>query len=483
MPVVVGYNRAKYHTRNPSPILIVQPDPWILACRDSYLALGQHVFGFTPAEIHQGWGPILQTEQDSECLHRIAGDPTNLLSFRGSAKTTWLRIFFCWALGHNPQLQTGWISFTEAVAIKSSRWIRRGVQLEKYQQVFPHIRPGSEWSDRQWAIDWKHAGVSEFTQDFTFAALGITGSITSNRFNYCVFDDVIKSSKAIANEEIRNSMITNYGEVIEPCVAAVPGSRMISLGTRFRRDDIHATEFTTENGWTVIQQGAIILNDDGTERSAWERIPLNKLQEIRQKRPITFSYQWLNQIPPNDDEAIIKAEWIHYGEVPKAFDDLALGVDLAASEQERGDYTAFVLIGKVGDRYYIVEAIRERIAGNLEKIARICELRRKYGQFKVIVERVAYQASFAGDWKDEMKRRRLTWKCREYIPKGDKDQRLEGISGVFANGLVTLNRDRDMNPLVAELLRHNLDHDDLSDGCVIALSSLLKRSNRNASFA
>lgn len=483
MPVCVGYTRAKYRTRNESPILIVQPDRWILECRASYLALGQYVFGFTPAQIHQGWSEILQTERDSETLHRIAGDPTNLLSFRGSAKTTWLRIFFCWALGHNPQLQTGWISFTEAVAIKSSRWIRRGVSLEKYQQVFPAIRPGSEWADRQWAIDWKHAGVSEFTQDFTFAALGITGSITSNRFNLCVFDDVIKSSRAIANEEIREAMVTNYGEVIEPCVAAVPGSRMVSLGTRFRRDDIHATEFTEANGWTVIQQGAIATDPDGNEQTAWDRIPLARLQEIRRKRPITFSYQWLNQIPPNDDEAIIHSDWIQYGEVPRSFDQLVLGIDLAASEKEKGDYTAMVLVGKVGDRYYIVEAIRDRIAGNLEKIGRVCDLRRKYGQFKVVVERVAYQASFAGDWRDEMKRRRLTWRCEEWIPKGDKDQRLEGISGVFANGLVTLNRDRDMQPLVAELLRHNLDHDDLADATVIALSRLLKRASKNASFA
>lgn len=483
MPIAVDYTRARYRARQDSPTLIVKPEAWILEARESYLDLGRHVFGFTPAEIHREWAEYLQTEKDSECLHRIAGDNTNLLSFRGSAKTTWKRIHYCWALGHNPQLQTGWISFTEKVAIRSSRWIKRGVQLEKYQLVFPNIRPGTEWSDRQWAIDWKHAGVSEFSQDFTFAALGITGSITSNRFNYAVFDDVIKSSKAIANEEIREQMATNYGEVIEPCIAAVPGSRMVSLGTRFRGDDIHATEFIPENGWTVIEQGAIVADAAGNEVTAWDRIPLKKLQEIREKRPITFSYQWMNRIPPIGDEAIIKAEWIKYGVVPNQFEEVVAGIDLAASEDEKGDYTAIVLIGRVGQNYYVIHSYRDRIAGNLGKIRVLCELRQRYGQFKVIVERVAYQASFAGDWRDEMKRRRLQWRCEEFIPKGDKDQRLEGVSGVLENGLVTFNRDKGQGALVAELLRTNTDHDDLADAFVMALSRLLRRSSRAPSFA
>jgi len=54
---------------------------------------------------------------------------------------------------------------------------------------------------------------------------------------------------------------------------------------------------------------------------------------------------------------------------------------------------------------------------------------------------------------------------------------------VFANGLVILNRDRPMTSLVSELLRTDIEHDDLADACVIALASLLKKGKRSPSFA
>ena len=89
----------------------------------------------------------------------------------------------------------------------------------------------------------------------------------------------------------------------------------------------------------------------------------------------------------------------------------------------------------------MVEVLEFRAVGNVEKIKRICELRKTWGNFKVVVEKVAYQSSFEGDWKVEMKRRRLHgFTCEMVTPKGDKDSRLEGISGVFANNIVRFSR-------------------------------------------
>ena len=62
-------------------------------------------------------------------------------------------------------------------------------------------------------------------------------------------------------------MLCNFSEVLEPTL--IPGGRIISIGTRFRVDDIHTTEFTTENGWQVVQQSAIELDSKGYERSYW----------------------------------------------------------------------------------------------------------------------------------------------------------------------------------------------------------------------
>jgi len=206
---------------------------------------------------------------------------------------------------------------------------------------------------------------------------------------------------------------------------------------------------------------------------------LESLQKIRDKKPAIFLFQYQNRLPDNSEYAIIREEWIAYDEAPTDFDELVLGVDLAASEKTRADYTALVLIGRKGEMLYVVDVHEFRAVGNVEKIKRICELRKTWGNFKVVVEKVAYQSSFEGDWKVEMKRRRLSnFVCEMVTPKGDKDSRLEGVSGVFANGIVKFNRKAKCGRLVSQLLRFDMDHDDLSDACEIALSRLQRRSRR-----
>jgi phage terminase large subunit-like protein len=483
MPVH-AHTRHRYRARNaqttPPP-----PSPDVLAARERLGHFGWYVCGKTPAAHHEQWFPHLVPGTDSEELVRIAGENLNILAPRGSAKSTWLAIFCAWALGHNPGAQIIYVGYSESVALKQSRIVKRIIESAKYQRVFPHIRPGVRWSDRDWEIDKAHAGVNSLDSDYSFYAVGITGAITSRRASLIVCDDLIKSSAAIANEEIRQKMVLNWQEVLEPTL--IPGGRVVSIGTRFRRDDIHCTEFTPDNEWRVVVQGAIVERD-GEKDSYWpERFTLAKLLKIQKKNPIVFTFQYQNILPPNSEDAIILPEWITYAVVPKKgeFDDLVLGVDLAASEKTRSDYTALVLVGRKGDLFYVLEAIRFRAIGNLEKIKAVLELRKRWGGFRVAFEKVAYQSSFEGDWRDEVvKRRRINdLRIEAYIPRGDKDARLEGISGVFANNLVRFNRDRPMNELVDEVLRLNLEHDDMSDGLEIALSRLQRRSKKTLSAA
>jgi phage terminase large subunit-like protein len=491
MPVRLA-SRPKYRARQQSRHLtiVVAPSPQIAAARNDLGAFGEYVCGKVPAEIHRSWFPHLATGANSECLNLIAGENTNLLSFRGSAKTTWARIWLAWAIGHNPHIQTGWISYNESTALKSSRVIKRIIASQRYQEIFPHVRPGSRWADTDWEIDKAYAGVSTFDSDFTLAALGITGGITSNRFHLTVYDDLIKSSQQIKNAEIREKMVENYGEVIEPCVEAVPGSRQVSLGTRFRADDIHATEFTPENGWKVIEQGAIVMDENGQERPAWERIPLTRLYRIRQRRPIIFSYQWMNQIPQLADEQSITEDDFQYidaAEIPD-FVELILGIDLAASEDEKNDFTAFVLGGRKDDRIIILEAQEYRIKGNLKKIQEVMALwkrwRHKAQRLRIVFGKPAYQKSFEGDWQDYKRRYNVqSVTCEGVVENLDKDEKREAISGVFQDRIVYFNRAKNFGRLVAQLIGADLEHDDLADGCYFCLSKLQRRVRRALSSA
>jgi predicted phage terminase large subunit-like protein len=474
MPVKTS---SRYHYRAKHRPVIVRDTPELQAAREGLEAFGEYVLGVKALPIHRQWINELITGKTNEIFNQIAGDAVNVLSFRGSGKTTWLRLFVAWALGHNPHLQIGWIANSETIALRSSRIIKRIIKSRKYGEVFPATRPGERWSDREWEISKATAKLDETQSDVSFVAIGALGAIASNRFHLLIYDDLIKSSAQIRNPEIRAKMQLNVEEVIQPCL--IPGGREICLGTRFHRQDIYATYFTPENGWKVVVQAAIV---DG--ESAWpERFTLQILERIRKRNPLVFAYQYQNQIPPNEDESVLNPQWIRYAAVPKAFDQLILGVDLAASESEKADYTALVLVGVADSKAYILEAIRFRAAGNLEKIKRILELRKVWGNFVPVFERVAYQASMEGDWKAEMKRRRLNLPCRDYVPRGDKRSRLEGVSGMFANEIVAFNRDRPMADLVDELLEIAEDHDDLRDAAVIALSHANKRTKKPLTFA
>lgn len=479
MPVHATYTRTRYQVRQQrSPLLIVSVDPAIARAREDIGAFGEYVCGKVPAEIHQSWFPIIVTGESNEHLNKIAGDDTSLLSFRGSAKTTWLRIITAWAIGHNPHMQVGWVSYSEAIALKSSRVIKRILSSSLYREVFPHIRPGTRWGDTDWEVDKAFAGVSTLDSDITFQALGTTGSVTSNRFHLICFDDLIKSKKHIANEDVRAAMMETIQDAIEPCL--IPGGRQIDLGTRWRNDDIHATYFTEENGWNVIEQGAIALNDDGTERSTWaERFSLPFLQEIRRKKPLTWLYQYMNQMPDLNEEMPIKPEYIKYDQMPAVLQQLTLGVDLAAGEEEKDDFTAFVLAGKADGNYYIPYCEEIRESGNLGKIKRIIELRKKWKFGRIIVEKNAYQKSFEGDWKDYCKRYGVkNLVCEMVASVDDKIMRLEAISGIFENGFVILNKHEKMGRLTAQLLGVDKDHDDLADACEKVLNRLQRRDRR-----
>lgn len=441
-----------------------------------------------PAPHHREWTPHLVTNQDSECLKRVGGANTELLAPRGSAKSTRAAIFTAWSIGHNPHIQILYLSHSDRIALRQSRIIQRIIEMDSYRKVFPWIRPGQRWGTTDWEIDKELAGVSDLDSDTTLATSGILGSVIGFRAHLIVFDDIIKSPQAISNPEVREKMIDVFSDVIQPIL--IPGGRMLDVGTLHRPDDIHCTEFTEENGWKVVRQKAIIETEaeDGgiTERVYWDRFNLEVLQKLRKNKPITFLLQYQNECPPDDQDAIIKLDWIKYQAPPSSFDRMCLGVDLATSGD---DYFALVLVARRGDNFYVLDCARyRRVIGNVEKFKYIIEMKRRWGNFSVVVESVQYQASFLGDYKTMSVRPEFkelqSLRVEKVIPRGSKEERLDGVSGPFGNGLVWFNPNRPLQILVDELTKFPLaEHDDCMDACVYALQWLMQRSRRRLSAA
>lgn len=481
MPVR-SYSRNKWKAYDASrDRILATPSEEALIARLELGKLGEYVADKPPAAHHKSWFPYLRTGKDSECLRQYAGDNTDLLAPRGSAKSTWIAIATADIIGHNPHAQILYLSNSRDLALRQSRLIKRIIETPRFQEVFPHIKPGKRWADTDWEIDKKYAGVSQLDSDATLKAYGILGSVIGGRFHVIIGDDLIKSSKAIANPRVREDMQQTFSEVIEPCL--VPGGRMLDIGTRFRRDDIHVTEFNPDNGWITVETQAIITKEDRTEESYWgDRYKLERLQSLRKRKPTIFTYQFQNQLPPDDEDVIIKPEWIKYGTPPERFNKLVLGMDLAASEKESGDQTAFVLVGMIRKPFklWVLGAWAGRWVGNVEKLAQVRKIRETWGAFELAVESNAYQRSLIGDFRTVFVNQ---WGIRNVIAhpvpsRGDKHERLNGVSGVFANGFVEFDKSRDFHQLVSQLtFQSEADEDDLSDACEKAIARL-QGSNR-----
>ncbi|MFN6460840.1 MAG: hypothetical protein RMZ41_003205 [Nostoc sp. DedVER02] len=473
------YKQYRDKARNAARVAtIAARSPEALQAWNDVACFGEYVAGKKAAKHHRNWLEELVTGKNSQALGLIAGDNLSILAPRGSAKSTWIAIWVAWVIGHNPGIQIIYVSYSESVALSRSRIIKRIIKSAKYREVFPHVLPGQRWSDTDWEIRKDFAGVDSLDSDYTFYATGITGSITSRRSDLVVFDDIIKSSESIENPDVREKITTNYSEVIDPTLK--PGGRFVNIGTRFRADDIHCTDFTPAKGWKLIEQQAIIDDENGEEASYWpERFTLESLQDRRERKPIIFSFQYQNRVM-RSSETSIDPLWIKYGEFPEKFDSLCIGGDLSASLRERADYTVFVLGGRVGNQFYILDIRRGRWSGNIEKLDQIIELWQDWGELSTMLcaEAVAYQSSLKGDFTHYLVNEKQIFNIQYQQPttKGDKLQRLRGVSGLFQNGLVTFNQYRMMGRLVDELINFGaMDKDDCVDALVYCLVGLMGR--------
>lgn len=432
----------------------------------------------------QLWNEHLLTGEDSDALLTIAGPNIDILSPRGSAKSTYLGMFVAWAIGVHAKakklLQILYISYTVDVARPKSAAIKQIIESREYREIFPMVQPGAKWGDEYWSIDFDFAGISTLGQEaFTVCCAGLKGAIVSKRSHLVILDDLIKSEKDIENPDIREEMRNNWTRSIQPTM--FDGGRAICLGTRFSGADIHCTTFN-KGRWQQVEQSAILEDENGNEKSYWDFWSLEHLQSLREEDPVGFALQYQNKIVRITETSIDPA-WIKRGEIStdiNEYDVLVIGIDLSSSLKERADYTVFTLVGRIGNQYHVLDGRRFRATGNIEKFDLLIEMWEDWGcpYVRVLVESVSYQASFAGDFRsyviEQQGIHEMT--CTPVSAKGDKLQRLRGVTGLFENGLVTFNQYRKLGMWVDELCNFGSSaHDDTVDSLTYALQGLINR--------
>jgi len=453
-----------------------------------------------PAPHMLEWHKHLITGEDSKYLVNIAGPNLDILAPRGSAKSTVLNLFTAWVIGTHTTaglpLQIIYCSYNIATAIPKSRIIKQILESATFKKIFPkcQLRQGMQ-SDIGWSIDFDYAGISRVgDEEFTLRAAGLRGSITSKRAHLVIVDDPIKSSADIKNPSVREEMNNNWSSVIAPII--FEGGRAMCLGTRFHPLDIHKTMFNPNKGWKQVTQEAITYDDSGDPVSYWpEQWSVPYLLGQKELDPVAFAFQYQQQ-PVMTSDLVLSPDLLVKGDVVTEFDTLAVGIDLSASKNETSDYTAFVLGGRLKDKYYIIDAHQMRSIGDLEKIDLLCKMLLEWGVLEeneegqyfptystctLVVEAVAYQASLAADLRRVMLNEWGLANIHIHEVKGfrgDKIARFRGTLGVLENKKVVFNRYRKFDPLFDQLINVGATaHDDLLDAYTWLITYLQRRGN------
>ncbi len=295
----------------------------------------------------------------------------------------------------------------------------------------------------------------------------------------CVLDDLVKSPSQIENPKVREQMDNTWVNVIRPVI--FEGGRAVCLGTRMSGLDLYATTFTEDRSWNVIEQSAIVEDDLGEEQSYWpSMVSFEHLDFLRTDDPTSFALQYQNKIP-KEGMALIRQAYMPDGVPPtlEEFDSLIISSDFSASIKSQADYSVFLLLGKKGKDVWVLDIRRGRWQGNIDKCNvflgmlldwgfletedeysvdyRTGELEwlccdkegvprkpviKSQGWFlDLYTESQSYQISFRSDWTrymhDELGLYNLT--CRPVAVRGDKMQRLVGVTGYFQGRRIWFN--------------------------------------------
>jgi len=142
-----------------------------------------------PAHHMLEWHRELITGDSNKYLIDIAGPNLDILSPRGSAKSTVLNLFTAWVIGRHTTaqrpLQIIYCSYNIATAIPKSRIIKQIIDSTAFKKIFPKVKlKAGMQSDIGWSIDFDYAGIDRVgDEEFTLRAAGLRGSITSKRGN------------------------------------------------------------------------------------------------------------------------------------------------------------------------------------------------------------------------------------------------------------------------------------------------------------
>ncbi len=403
------------------------------------------------------------------------------VAFRNSAKSTILNeALTLWSILGKPQSKFVLIfARTQEQAKSYMKNIRRHLETNPVlrSDLGPFVEETDEWNRTSIVIKKYDAKITIASVDQSVR--GIRHG--SHRPDLVILDD-IEDLDAVQTHEARKKLFRWFtGEVLP---IGDTHTRIVLISNLLHQEAI-AMQFKQKilEGYPGVYLEYPLVDSEGN--SMWpgkypDKASIEKAK-IKFADDRAFSREMLLQIIPDEDQ-VIKPGWIqYYDEIPEVlrgqYEYIATGIDPAASQNTKSDYTAMVSAKLIGTKekwtmYILPHPLNIKIdpADIPDTAIRLSNSLDNGRPTLIYVEIVGFQVMLASLLKNK------GYPVEEYSPAGaDKRSRLASISYLIKNGLVKFPR-TGCEDLIRQLVGFGAEkNDDLSDAAVIVISSLHKK--------
>lgn len=273
------------------------------------------------------------------------------------SKTEFAVNFMGWGLGHYPDSEFIYTSYSATLAENASYACRELVQHPEYQSIFPNTKISGDSTAR---AHWRT------TSGGVVYAVGSGGTITGYGAGKMrpgfggaiIIDDPHKADEG-DSDKIRKGVLEWFQNTLESRCNN-PETPIIVIMQRLHMEDLAGWLLANGNGekWESVVIPAI--NADGT--ALWPRAhTIEKLREMETSKPYIFSGQYL-QTPTPREGGMFKPDRIEVVDVAPSGLKLCRGWDQAAT-MGGGDHTVGALLGRASDGvWWILDIARQQTA-------------------------------------------------------------------------------------------------------------------------
>lgn len=225
------------------------------------------------------------------------------------------RLFPAWAVGRNPNLKLGIITYNDTFAKKFNKQIQRFIDSKEYANAFPRTALSkSKYTASEHGHDFtRNANQLEIVdQQGSITTVGRDGQITGLQIDLLILDDLYKDREEAMSMAVNQKIILNYEEVFKTRLHN--DSQQLLMNTRWDKDDLAGYLLKNYSSqWEVIKFPALRTKDhcDYDPRkegeALWEkRHSRKRILEVKEKQEVTFNSLYQQDPQPNRQTLVIK---------------------------------------------------------------------------------------------------------------------------------------------------------------------------------